>query len=89
MEHFTPVLKSVYRPPVCQRMEFKILLLVYKCSRGLSTSLIYTHVSSQRGEAAPSFLFSPPVAKAFRLPEVCSYCQSYLDEFLRLEIQIL
>lgn len=48
---------------------------------GLDTSPIYMHVTSEQREAASSFLFSPPVEKASRLPEVCSHCQSYFNVF--------
>lgn len=48
---------------------------------GLDTSPIYMHGTSEQCEAASSFLFSPPVEKASRLPEVCSHCQSYFNVF--------
>ena len=35
-DHITPVLKSLHWLPVCQRIDFKILLLVYKSLNGLA-----------------------------------------------------
>ena len=34
-DHITPVLRSLHWLPVCQRIEFKILLIVYKPLNGL------------------------------------------------------
>ena len=33
--HITPVLKSLHWLPVCFRIDFKVLLMVFKCLRGL------------------------------------------------------
>uniref|UniRef100_A0A3B1JQH4 Reverse transcriptase domain-containing protein n=1 Tax=Astyanax mexicanus TaxID=7994 RepID=A0A3B1JQH4_ASTMX len=33
-EHITPILKSLHWIPVCYRIDFKVLLLVYKCLNG-------------------------------------------------------
>uniref|UniRef100_A0A3B1IP97 Reverse transcriptase domain-containing protein n=1 Tax=Astyanax mexicanus TaxID=7994 RepID=A0A3B1IP97_ASTMX len=33
-EHITPILKSLHWIPVCYRIDFKVLLLVYKCVNG-------------------------------------------------------
>ena len=35
VDHITPVLRSLHWLPVCQRIDFKILLLVYKALNGL------------------------------------------------------
>ena len=34
VDHITPVLRSLHWLPVCQRTDFKILLLVYKTLNG-------------------------------------------------------
>lgn len=38
--HITPVLKSLHWLPVCFRIDFKILLMVFKCLRGLGPSYL-------------------------------------------------
>ncbi|KAF7662460.1 hypothetical protein LDENG_00235220, partial [Lucifuga dentata] len=40
IEHITPVLRSLHWLPASQRVEFKILLLVYKALNGLGTRYI-------------------------------------------------
>uniref|UniRef100_A0A3Q3G3E6 Uncharacterized protein n=1 Tax=Labrus bergylta TaxID=56723 RepID=A0A3Q3G3E6_9LABR len=35
MDHISPVLRSLHWLPVCQRIDFKILLLVYRALNGL------------------------------------------------------
>lgn len=40
VDHITPVLKSLHWLPVCQRIDFKILLLVYKALNGLGPKYI-------------------------------------------------
>ncbi|MDF4331524.1 hypothetical protein P3396_23550, partial [Vibrio parahaemolyticus] len=40
VEPITPVLKSLHWLPVCQRIDFKILLLVYKALNGLGPKYI-------------------------------------------------
>jgi len=49
-EHITPVLKSLHWLPVCFRIEFKVILVVYKCLNGLWPSylsdLLLYHFSS-------------------------------------------
>ena len=40
LDHITPVLKSLHWLPVCQRIDFKILLLVYKALNGLGPKYI-------------------------------------------------
>ena len=39
-EHITPVLRSLHWLPVCHRIDFKILLLVYKSLNGLGPKYI-------------------------------------------------
>ena len=39
-EHITPVLKSLHWLPVCFRIDFKVLLVVYKCLNGLGPSYL-------------------------------------------------
>ena len=38
--HITPVLKSLHWLPVCFRIDFKVLLLVFKCLNGLGPSYL-------------------------------------------------
>ncbi|XP_032872790.1 uncharacterized protein LOC116970201, partial [Amblyraja radiata] len=40
VDHITPVLRSLHWLPVCQRIDFKILLLVYKALNGLGPKYI-------------------------------------------------
>lgn len=40
VEHITPVLRSLHWLPVCQRIDFKILLVVYKALNGLEPKYI-------------------------------------------------
>ena len=55
-EHITPVLKSLHWLPVLERIEFKILLLVYKALHGLAptylSDLILPYQSSRRLRSA-------------------------------------
>ena len=44
-EHITPVLKRLHWLPVRQRIEFKILLLVFKCIQGLAPAYLCELVS--------------------------------------------
>ena len=39
-EHITPVLESLHWLPVCFRVDFKVLLLVFKCLKGLGPSYL-------------------------------------------------
>ena len=39
-EHITPVLKSLHWLPVCFRIDFKVLLVVFKCLNGLGPSYL-------------------------------------------------
>ena len=39
-EHITPVLKSLHWLPVCFRIDFKVLLMVFKCLNGLGPSYL-------------------------------------------------
>ena len=39
-EHITPVLESLHWLPVCFRIDFKVLLLVFKCLNGLGPSYL-------------------------------------------------
>jgi hypothetical protein len=39
-EHVTPVLESLHWLPVCFRIDFKVLLMVYKCLNGLGPSYL-------------------------------------------------
>ena len=38
--HITPVLKSLHWLPVCFRIDFKVLLMVFKCLRGVGPSYL-------------------------------------------------
>ncbi|KAI4887869.1 hypothetical protein NFI96_015092 [Prochilodus magdalenae] len=39
-DHITPILKSLHWIPVCYRIDFKVLLLVYKCLNGLGPAYL-------------------------------------------------
>lgn len=40
VEHITPVLKSLHWPSVCQRIDLRVLVLVYKTLNGLGPKYI-------------------------------------------------
>ena len=40
VDHITPVLRSLHWLPVCQRIDFKILLLVYKTLNGFWAKIL-------------------------------------------------
>uniref|UniRef100_A0A3P9JXN4 Reverse transcriptase domain-containing protein n=1 Tax=Oryzias latipes TaxID=8090 RepID=A0A3P9JXN4_ORYLA len=42
--HITPILKSLHWLPICFRIDFKILLLVFKCLNGLAPSYLSDHL---------------------------------------------
>ena len=66
-EHITPVLKSLHWLPVHFRIDFKILLLVYKCLNGLGpsylTDLLVPYVPSRSLRSSGRALLDIPSAK--------------------------
>ena len=65
-EHITPILRSLHWLPVCQRIEFKVLLIVYKSLNGLGPKYMsdllspYTPARPLRS-AGTSLLITPRV----------------------------
>ena len=51
-DHITPVLRALHWLPVCHRIEFKVLVNVFKCLHGLSpdylTQLVHVHRRDNR-----------------------------------------
>ena len=57
MDHITPVLRSLHWLPVCERIDFKILQLVYKVLNGLGPKYIsdlLLHYEPSRLSGGPS-----------------------------------
>ena len=66
-DHITPVLKSLHWLPVQFRIDFKVLLLVYKCLNGLGPSylsdLLVPYVPSRSLRSSGRALLDIPSAK--------------------------
>lgn len=66
-EHITPVLRSLHWLPVCQRINFKILLLTFKAMNGLAplylSDLLVPHTLSRTSRSADQFLLSTPKSR--------------------------
>ena len=67
VDHITPVLRSLHWLPVCQRIDFKILLLVYKAPNGLGpkhiSDLLLWYEPSRPLRSSGTGLFSVPRVK--------------------------
>ena len=65
--HITPVLKSLHWLPVCFRIDFKVLLMVFKCLRGLGPSylseLLLPYVPSRTLRSSGTGLLIVPKAR--------------------------
>ena len=63
-DHITPVLASLHWLPVCFRVDFKILLLVFKCLNGLAplylSELLHQHSPSRALRSADQHLLVCP-----------------------------
>ena len=72
-EHITPVLKALHWLPVAFRIQYKILLFVYKCRHGLAPAyleeLISEYVPGRRLRSADSNLLCVPRMKLKRYGE--------------------
>ena len=70
VDHITPVLKSLHWLPVCQIIDFKILLLVYKALNGFGPKYISELLNSEPSRTLRSsgLLPVPRVVKHFELP---------------------
>lgn len=63
-EHITPVLKSLHWPPVSFRIDFKVLLLVFKCLNGLGPSdLLLSYQPSRNLRSSGTGLLTVPRVK--------------------------
>uniref|UniRef100_A0A3B3B5V6 Reverse transcriptase domain-containing protein n=1 Tax=Oryzias melastigma TaxID=30732 RepID=A0A3B3B5V6_ORYME len=64
VDHISPVLRSLHWLPVCQRIDFKVLLLVYKALNGLApkymTDLLTQYVPARPLRSSGSGLLSVP-----------------------------
>ena len=65
--HITPILRSLHWLPVCKRIQFKLLLITYKCINGSSLEylqeLIHTHKPSPALRSASSSQLQTPVTR--------------------------
>ena len=65
-DHITPVLRALHWLPVCHRIEFKVLVNVFKCLHGLSpdylTQLVRVHRRDNRLRQPDIFTLSEQVA---------------------------
>ena len=65
-DHITPVLRALHWLPVCHRIEFKVLVNVFKCLHGLSpdylTEMVHVHRRDNRLRQPDTFTLSKQVA---------------------------
>lgn len=71
--HITPILKSLHWFPVCHRITFKIIVLVFKSLNGFAPSylsdMIQTYVSARSLRSSDSNLLTDPEVRTKRLGE--------------------
>ena len=64
-DHITPVLRTLHWLPVCHRIQFKVLVNVFKCMRGLSpdylTELVHVHRRDNQLRQPDTFTLSEQV----------------------------
>lgn len=69
-EHITPILRSLHWLPVCYRVEFKVLLLVYKSLNGLApmylSELLMEQKSARSLRSLNQALLSTPKSRLKR-----------------------
>ena len=89
--HITPVLKSLHWLPVKQRIEFKILLLVYKSLNGLAppyiSDLIYFYDPVRCLRSSSKCLLTNPRINTNAAHGAFSYCAPTLWNSLPLELR--
>ncbi|KAF7651872.1 hypothetical protein LDENG_00104180 [Lucifuga dentata] len=66
-EHITPILKSLHWLPVCQRIDFKVLLLIYKSLNSLGpkyrTEMLWQYEPSRPLSSSGTDLLAVPRVK--------------------------
>ena len=67
-EHITPILSSLHWLPVKQRIDFKILLIVFKCCNGLAPS----YVADMLTKYTPGRSFSSSDKELLAIPRINS-----------------
>lgn len=82
MDHITPVLRSLHWLPVCQRIEFKILLLVYKSLKGLGpkymSELLVGYEASRALRSSGTGLLCVPRVRTKQGEAAFSFCGPHL-----------
>ncbi len=82
VDHITPVLRSLHWLPVCQRIDFKILLLVYKELNGLGpkyiSDLLLRYEPSRPLRSSGAGLLSVPRVKTKQGEAAFSYYAPYI-----------
>ncbi len=82
VDHITPVLRSLHWLPVCQRIDFKILLLVYKALNGLGpkyiSDLLLRYEPSRPLRSSGAGLLSVPRVKTKQGEAAFSYYAPYI-----------
>ena len=82
MDHITPVLRSLHWLPVSQRIDFKILLLVYKALNGLAPKyildLLSPYEASRPLRSSGTGLLCVPKIRTKQSEAAFSYCAPHL-----------
>ena len=82
VDHITPVLRSLHWLPVCQRIDFKILLLVYKALNGLGpkyiTDLLTNYEPSRPLRSSGTGLLTVPRVRTKHGEAAFSYYAPYI-----------
>ena len=77
-EHITPVLFALHWLPIRQRIQFKLLLLVYRCTHQLApaylTNLVVPYVPARSLRSAEQNLL---VVKRYNLERYGCHCRSF------------
>ena len=87
-DHISPILTSLYWLPIILRVEFKILVLIYKTIHGQSPSYLEQFIVSQRPSRTlcsqdAGLLVFPRISKSWMWGRVFSYQAPLLWNYLR------
>ena len=90
-EHITPILRSLHWLPVCQRIEFKVLLIVYKSLNGLGpkyiSDLLLHYIPARPLRSAGTSLLNTPRVKTKHGESAFSYSASCIWNKLPEELK--
>ena len=90
-EHITPILRSLHWLPVCQRIEFKVLLIVYKSLNGLGpkyiSDLLLPYIPARPLRSAGTSLLNTPRVKTKHGESAFSYSASCIWNKLPEELK--